>query len=63
MKMSDTELAELYDDAVGNTQLGIAFYRGELAQRAADRSTATMESLARKSARLSFVSVVVSVAH
>lgn len=62
MKMSDADLVALYDDTEKNTQVGLDFYREELARRAADRSTAAMEDLARKSARLSFVSVVVSVA-
>ena len=62
MKMSDAELVALYDDAAKNTQIGIAFYREELARRSADLITAAMEELARKSATLSFVSVVVSVA-
>jgi hypothetical protein len=52
MKMWDAELVELYDDAVKNTQLGVVFYREELAQRAADSASAAMEDLARTSMRL-----------
>src|SRR5215217_6768175 len=36
MQMSDAELVQLYDESAPNTQVGVTFYREELARRAAD---------------------------
>jgi hypothetical protein len=37
MQMSDAELVQLYDESAPNTQVGVTFYREELARRAADK--------------------------
>ena len=48
MQMSDAELVQLYDESAPNTQVGVTFYREELARRAADKKRSSHEESHRR---------------
>jgi hypothetical protein len=62
MELSDAELVQLYDESAPSTQVGVAFYREELARRAADRSAAAMRNLSVISVAIAVAALIVAVA-